>query len=102
MREGREIATGADRTFFWNNRMHAAIQHLAKHLNDLEPKTAQGVPRNSNIREFAKTRRHSVNDRITRNYFFDDFARRENTRPGETRNLNFFSVERHTSDVGEC
>src|SRR6266496_2937273 len=41
MRERREIAAGADRTLFRNDRMHAPIQHLAKHLNDLEPNTAE-------------------------------------------------------------
>src|SRR6266700_5005439 len=41
MCERREIATGADGTFFWNDRMHAAVQHLAKHLNYLQPNTAE-------------------------------------------------------------
>src|SRR5215471_1372995 len=118
MCERREIATGAYRTLFWNDRMHTAIEHLAKHFNDLKANTAeaecehvraqqhhcanfrlrkwltdsagmaankielkfaQGVARNANVRKFAKPRRNAVNDSITRNDFFDDLARCQNT-----------------------
>src|SRR6267143_5515648 len=41
MGERREIATGTDRAFFWNDRMHAAVQHFAKHFNDLWANTAE-------------------------------------------------------------
>src|ERR1700730_16738314 len=41
MCERREIATGADRAFFWNDRMQQTVKHLAKHFNDLWADTAE-------------------------------------------------------------
>jgi hypothetical protein len=41
MRERREITARADGTLFWNNRMHAAIQHLAEHFDDLQSNTTE-------------------------------------------------------------
>ena len=46
MRERREIATGADRSFFGNDRMHAAIEHFAKHLDDFEADSAEAEREN--------------------------------------------------------
>src|SRR6266567_3958135 len=119
MRKRREIAAGANRAFFGNDRVHSTIQHVTKHLNDFEPNAAeaerehvctqqhhrahlhfrqwpansagvaankielelaQRIARDANIREFAKTRAHAVNGVITRDDFFDQFARGQNTR----------------------
>src|SRR5215469_9599938 len=127
MCERREIATGAYRTLFWNDWVHTAIEHFAKHLNHLKANTAeaecehvraqqhhcahfrlrkwltdsagvaankvelkftQGVAWNTNVREFAKPRCNAVNNSITRNDFFDDPARRQNTRSRERGNLD--------------
>ena len=41
MGQWREIAAGADRAFFGNNRMYAAIEHLAQHFDDLETNSAE-------------------------------------------------------------
>src|SRR5204863_6084365 len=141
MCEWREIATGTDRAFFWNDRMHVAVQHLTKHCNDLwantaeaerehvcaqqhhcanfglrkrftdsagvaankiELELAQCLARNANVREFTKTRRYTVNHGVTRNDFFDNFARCENTRLRERGNLNCLPIKRHGGNVGEC
>src|SRR5713101_6861393 len=114
MRERREITTGADRPLFWNDRMHAAVKHFAKHLNYLRSNTAeaerkhvcaqqhhcanfglrkwpadstgmaankielelaQRFARDANVRQFTKTRRYAINDGVSRNDFFDNFAR---------------------------
>src|SRR5262245_17607714 len=41
MRERREIATRTDRSFFRNNRVHAAVEHLAKQLDDIPTNSAE-------------------------------------------------------------
>src|SRR5439155_12034258 len=41
VRERGEIATGADRSLLGNERVNAAIQHLAEQLNHLESHTAK-------------------------------------------------------------
>src|SRR5439155_22525018 len=43
VRERGEIATGADRSLFGNERVNATIQHLAEQLNHLESHTAKPV-----------------------------------------------------------
>ena len=41
MRKRREIATGADRSLFRNDRMHAAVEHVAKQLDDFAANSAE-------------------------------------------------------------
>src|SRR5216683_643738 len=41
MRQWREIATCADRSFFRNNWMHALIKHLTKQLNNFRANAAE-------------------------------------------------------------
>src|SRR5437667_3818560 len=70
--------------------------------NKIELQLIQGVARNANVRQFTKTRRHAINDGITRYDFFDNFARRQNTWLRKSGNLNCLPIERHGGDVGEC
>ena len=70
--------------------------------NKIELELAQRVARNANIGEFTKASRYAVNDRITRNDFFDNFTRRQNTRLCERGNLNCLAIECYSCDVGEC
>src|SRR3984893_1097500 len=41
MSERGEIATGADRSFFWNDRIEAAVEHFTEHLDDSRTDSAQ-------------------------------------------------------------
>src|ERR1039458_1507954 len=46
MRQRREIATRSDRSFFGNHRMQTAVQHLAKHLDNLQTNPAKAEREN--------------------------------------------------------
>jgi hypothetical protein len=41
MGQGRQIAARTDRSFLWHHGMHPAIEHFAKHLDDLHPNPAE-------------------------------------------------------------
>src|SRR6185437_14089267 len=118
--------------------MYAAIEHLAKHLNDLHPDAAeaerqhvcaeqhhganlwlrqrltnptgvaankieleliQSVARNANVREFTKPRRNAIHDGITVYDFFHNFARCQNARLRDRRNLDCFATDRYRSEL---
>ena len=70
--------------------------------NKIQLELAQRIARDANIREFAKTRADAVNGGITRDDFFDKFARSQNSRACEGGNFNCLTTKRHRSDIGEC
>ena len=41
MRERSEIAAGADRAFFWNDRRHTPIEQLTECVDDFETDAAE-------------------------------------------------------------
>ena len=67
--------------------------------NKIELELIQRVARNANVREFAKPRRNAINDGITRYNFFDNFARRQDSRLCEGRNLDCLAIVRHGGDL---
>src|SRR5205823_14817128 len=98
--EDRANTAEAERDHDYEQQHHRSSFGLRKRFTDaagvaankIELELAQCLAPNANIREFTETRRYTINNGVTRNDFFDHFARCENTRLRERGNLNCLPI----------
>src|SRR5437762_2836391 len=69
--------------------------------NEVKLQLSQSVARDANVREFTKARADTINGRVARDDFFNDFSRGKNTGPSRRGDLNNLMLDRHGCDLDE-